>query len=220
MSELRLMKRIQSPAANNNDARLLKLIKSELIRTRNLRRGNLDELLIQEQRQHGLQASLDGLDLAVGYNVLISDATIDSPFTINGQLIGIVRSLVSRSQSREQKARKIYRWVENNIEYGKIGGNEQYIDSSDVLKHKTGICAEMAFLYTAMARSVGLKSNFVSVEIDCYGKSVRHACSSVETERGRILADPAYHQYDARHQKFKIWEDCEITNTFQHLRGK
>ena len=138
----------------------------------------------------------------------------------NSELVRIIRAATKDLTSKEAKARIIYDWIEQNIEYGKIDGRAGYIDSKEVLSYRRGICAEMAFLYIAMARSVGLKSNFVSVDRDYKGKRVSHACAVVETERGLVFVDPAYHTYDVKHKKYQIWRDMDIINMFRRMNGR
>ncbi len=208
---------------------VLEEIKRDIIASRTRANQTFEEQLIQDiKRKHkewleGM--SLDPTQVDGSYNILITDHSIQSPFMINADLIRIIRANTRQSFSKEQRAKAIYDWIEHNIEYGKIGDPKSYINSGDVLNQKRGICAEMAFLYIAMARSVGLRSNFVSVDKDYRKKRVNHACAAVELE-GRlmqenpVLVDPAYHIYDAQHRKYRVWQDKEIMGVFGTLRGK
>jgi len=202
----------------------LEQIKKDIFTARSRDQRRIEDLVMEEIRRKHREwlesSSLDTSQLDPVYNVLITDNSIESPFMINSQLIRVIRSQTREFQSKESKARTIYDWIEQNIEYGKIGRYRNYINSKEVLSYSRGICAEMAFLYIAMARSVGLKSNFVSVDIDSFGKHVSHACAAVETERGLVLVDPAYHMYDVKHKRYQIWNDKSIMREFGRLRGR
>ena len=193
------------------DSRVIEIVKDEWKDKR--KKSFQRDLIAAYKKKFGLN-SLDGLQFSRDYNVIITDATIENPFLINGEIAGIVRRITENTISSDEKARAIYNWIVHNIDYGKPQQRKGYISSDEVVKNRLGICAEMAFLYTAMARSVGLNSNFVSVDVDCYGKRVNHACSNIGIERGLILVDPAYQAYDVKHRSFKIWSDNELMRHF------
>lgn len=201
---------------------VLEQIKKDIIAARLKTKQTIEDLVIQEikhkHREWLEDMSLDTSQIDPDYSVVVTDNSIESPFIISPQLIRIIRAATRASYTRESKARAIYDWIENNIDYGKM--TKGYLNSEEVLKYKKGICAEMVFLYMAMSRSVGLKSNFVYVSKDCFGKRVRHACAAVETEKPLVLVDPAYHMYDVKHRKYHIWSDKVIMKEFGELRGR
>ncbi len=201
----------------------LERIKKDIITARSGTKQTIEDLVIKEiKNKHKdwlKNSALDTSQIDPSYNVLITDSSIESPFIINSQLIRIIRAQTRSFQSKEARAKAIYNWIEQNIEYGKIKPNT-YVNSKEVLSYKRGICAEMAFLYIAMTRSIGLKSNFVSVDRDNSNKKVNHACAVVETERGLVFVDPAYHTYDIKHRRYRIWKDKTIMDTFGKLRRK
>lgn len=201
---------------------VLERIKEGIIAARSRAKSSIEDLVIQEiKRKHRewLQdTSLDTSQIDPSYNVLITDNSVESPFIITSQLVRIIRAATRYTTTKESRARAIYDWIEQNIDYGKIA--KGYINSEEVLRYKKAICAEMAFLYIAMARSIGLKSNFVSVNRDCFNKRVNHACAVVETERPLVFVDPAYHIYDVKHKKYQIWRDRAIMREFGQLRGR
>lgn len=216
-----LMER-NSRRSNQANRETLEQIKKDIIAARSRNNQRIEDLVIEEiKRKHKewLQdTALDTSQIDPSYNVLITDNSVESPFIISSQLVRIIRAATRASKTRESKARAIYDWIEQNIEYGKIA--KGYINSDEVLRYKKAICAEMAFLYIAMARSVGLKSNFVFVDKDCSGERVNHACAVVETERGLVFVDPAYRMYDVKHKKYLIWRDKVIMREFGQLRGR
>ncbi|MBU0629177.1 MAG: hypothetical protein KKC75_08370 [Nanoarchaeota archaeon] len=202
----------------------LEQLKRDISVSRSKAHPNIEDRIIQDIKQKHREwirsAALDTSQVDPGYRILITDDSVENPLVITSELVRIIRAATRDAPSKESKARRIYDWIEQSIEYGKIDGRKGYIDSQEVLSYRRGICAEMAFLYIAMARSVGLRSNFVSVSKDYRGKKVNHACAVVETERGLVFVDPAYHKYDVKHQKYEIWNDKEIIGMFEKLRGR
>jgi len=110
------------------------------------------------------------------------------------------------------KAKTIYDWIVNNIEYDH--GRKKAIDDrlddgvpyhpEVTLSRSRGICSDMTMLYITIAREMGLKVHFADVSVDCKGKNICHACAVVDTQSGRYQVDPAYQQFDARHKKYRI----------------
>lgn len=217
-----LLKERNLGRSNQANRETLEQIKRDIIAARSRNNQRIEDLVIEDiKRRHKEwidNAALDTSQIDPSYNVLITDNSVESPFIISSQLVRIIRSATKASQTKESKARAIYDWIEQNIDYGKIA--KGYINSEEVLRCKKAICAEMAFLYIAMARSVGLKSNFVSVDRDCLGERANHACAVVETERPLVFVDPAYHIYDVKHEKYHIWRDKEIMKEFGRSRRR
>jgi len=113
------------------------------------------------------------------------------------------------------KARIIYDWMIENIEYDYerqklVHEKQEYgtYPAEDVLERGKGICSDMAVLYVELAREMGLKANYALVEVDCFGKDVYHACAVVDLQTKQLQVDPAYKQFDVRHQKYTIKEPC------------
>ncbi|MBN1156371.1 transglutaminase domain-containing protein, partial [Candidatus Woesearchaeota archaeon] len=71
----------------------------------------------------------------------------------------------------EIKGYALFDWFMHNARYEE--GNCNYKDSTRTLNDRTGNCAEFSFLYIAMARSIGIESNFVDVLIDSNGEDLR-----------------------------------------------
>ena len=149
------------------------------------------------------------------YTVVLTDRSIDFPFKLNSRLVNLLKNYVEPFKTKLERAYAIYEWIVTNIEYD---SDEIYKDSIEVLIHKKGKCADMSFLYVAMARAVGLKSQIVDVYVDCYGKEVSHACAIVEVEGGSILVDPAYQKFGVRHLRWKVQSDWEVISWF--LEGR
>ena len=182
---------------------------------------NILYFIKKENKIKYLESKLKGaisLDIIEqNYNISISDNSVDNPFLINSELIKIIHEHTKDKKDDFSKARAIFDWVEQNIEYGTRKLINGYRNSKEVLLLKEGICGEMAYLYITMARSLGLKSNYVSVSVDNRGKKVSHGCASVRMNR-HILVDPAYHTFDIKHSRYRIISDREAIQNYKSWR--
>jgi hypothetical protein len=113
------------------------------------------------------------------------------------------------------KARIIYDWMIKNIEYDyerakAVDETKDYetYPAEEVLERGKGICSDMAVLYVELAREMGLKADYAFVDVDCFGKDTYHACAVVDLQTKQLQVDPAYRQFDVRHQRFTIREPC------------
>ncbi|MBS3106970.1 transglutaminase domain-containing protein [Candidatus Woesearchaeota archaeon] len=152
-----------------------------------------------------------------GYKVHVNDDSVIDPFAISNELIDIIRRETRHCSTREAKARRIFDWMQEHIDYRKRGFRP-YATSLETFRRGGGVCGEQAFLYVSMARSTGLRSGYVSVSRDYKHKKVHHGCASVDIERGRILVDPAYHTFDIKHCKYEHLRDVEIIDRFYEWR--
>lgn len=106
--------------------------------------------------------------------------------------------------SEEQLARKIFDWVDNNIEYEDSSGTST---ASRIFEERKGKCAGQARLFIALAREFGLSAQYALVDIDCYAKPVKHACACVRLDGKEYLIDPAYGIFGADHQDWRVVND-------------
>lgn len=146
------------------------------------------------------------------YQVILNDDTVYNPFIADSQLVLLVNQQLKGVKKDYEKARRIYDWMEQNIDYGDpdIVKRRGYSNSKETLRSKSGICAEMTFLYVTMARSAGLVAKVADVTRDHEGKRVEHACAAVSADGRWVLADVAYHTFDIQHQKFRLMSDREV----------
>lgn len=153
------------------------------------------------------------------YQIVITERCVENPFVIDSELVKIIKKHTRKCTTDYDKARAIFDWFEENIQYGDRKRNgHKYRNSEEVLETKEGVCGEMAYLYVAMSRVVGLKSNYVSVRRDCHGKKVHHGCAIVDTESGSVLVDPAYHIFDVQHSDYDSISDEKAINQFKEWR--
>lgn len=152
------------------------------------------------------------------YQEAVVEGGYNIPLRINEEVRGIVTSLVSGKTSDEERARAVFDWFLENIAYGKerrMRERSGYLDALEVFTHKEGVCGEMAALYVCMARLAGLKSQIVYVEEDCHGSKVHHACAGVRLGERLVLVDPAYHQFDVGHRRYRVIRDEDFIQDFR-----
>ncbi len=153
------------------------------------------------------------------YDVVIVEKNTDIPFQVSTKMINIAWKTVRRKREAKSKAKVLFDWMQKNIKYGTsrrrgIG----YRDSIETKVDHEGVCGEQAFLYIALARIVGLTSNYVTVDKDFRGRSVKHACASVLINGKLVLVDPAYHTFDISHKKYKVLKDEYANIAFKSMR--
>jgi len=152
------------------------------------------------------------------YNLSISDMT-DNPFLLSDELVRIANAETTKYETEMDRAKALFKWIDDNIDYSRSDGRG-YRQSLEVLRDNQGNCLDMAVMYTAMARAVGLSSNCVDVEIDHSGKEVNHACAGVHMGEGLILVDPAYHSFDIKHRGFREYSDAEFLEHWNNHNQK
>lgn len=189
--------------------------------SRPIRSPTIDRIVLdikKRQRDASDETKLNLGAIDSGYFVYINDDSMINPFGLNSEVARVINKETRNCHTAEDKARKLYDWFEDNISYGDSRRWTGYSTGQEVFRIKQGVCGEMAFLYTTMARAVGLKSNFYAVDRDHRNKKVCHACSGVETEQRLILVDPAYHTFDIKHKKYKKLTDKRIKEMVEQWR--
>lgn len=157
---------------------------------------------------------------AKDYRYIISEDS-DHPFQVNKLVAETAKKITEGKNSDREKAEAIHDWFLANIKYGKDKVSKhkgEYRTSLEVFTDQEGVCGEMAVLYVVMARAVGLKANYASVQVDYENEDVNHACAAVKLNK-QILVDPAYRKFDIKHKKFKILSDQEAVPHFKAMRG-
>lgn len=132
-----------------------------------------------------------------------------TPFTITNEMKRKARDIASKNYCEIDKAEAIFDWMCDNIEYDYSvqEGNYIYKTAHHVYYTKKGVCLDQSYLYTTLAREVGLKAGIASVMIDEKGESVCHACSSLNIEGDLYLVDIAYKKFDIEHQSYERFTD-------------
>ena len=152
------------------------------------------------------------------YRISINDSSIDNPFCLNSDIVQTIKTVTVDISNEQDKSRKLFDWFEDNIAYGDSKRMTGYSNGIEVFLNEQGVCGEMSFLYVTMARTIGMKSNYVSVKKDYRGDDVHHACAGVNLGHRMLLVDPAYHTFDIKHKDFKVRTDLEIMELYNQWR--
>lgn len=163
--------------------------------------------------------SLAGDDTGSRYSTIITDDP-DHPFQMSDAIKEQARLATNGTSAALAKAKALFDWFDRHIDYGdgKRPADVGYRHAKEVLADAEGVCGEMAVLYIVMARSVGLKADFVHVTKDHQNKTVHHACAAVYLDHGPILVDPAYHLFGVAHREVAIKMDAEAVPLLKTFR--
>jgi hypothetical protein len=184
----------------------------------------MKELLENAQiREYRIQTFISSLyeirsGIEKDYQLVVVENDFNVPFKVTDSIKENVIELIKGKDSEVEKAKAIFNWFMGNIKYGEEMKEKKgagYFDSIEVFTHKEGICGEMAILYITMARVAGMKVNYISVSKDYKGKEVSHACAGVYINDQLILVDPAYRQFDIKHQEYKLINDEDFYKRFK-----
>ena len=192
-------------------------------KTRNkLNVENGEQVIIEKQKDSPSNVQISAKIDPKKYDIVVVERSSENPFQISTQLVQIAVRKANKKRTDKAKAKAIFDWVHVNIKYGETTRPNRigYRDSIETKVSKEGVCGEMAFLYVAMARVVGLRSSFVIVDRDYTGKKVNHACAAVFINNRMILADPAYHTFDIAHKKYKVMNDLDAHVAFRSMRNR
>lgn len=126
-----------------------------------------------------------------------------SPFNYNRRMSELVRKISKGTGDEIEKARAVFTWMGWNIEYkySKWPFKYEYNDAVKVFYKKSGICYDLAILYTTLCRLLNLRAGVENVIIDTNGKKVNHACAYIVIDEKKILVDPTYKIFDVKHKK-------------------
>ncbi len=154
------------------------------------------------------------------YTLSMIDSSILFPVSLRPtqDLLRMIDSEIKGKHSEYHKARALFDWMEQHINYDHDKPHNTYRTAQEVLLLEKGVCGEMAYLYIGMSRLAGMISRYVEVDRDVHGKKVSHACAVVYPDGREIFVDPAYHQFDIRHQSYKIIDDREMFKHFLDMR--
>jgi len=72
-------------------------------------------------------------------------------------IIDTARKIVGEEKNPYWMARKICKWVQDHVEYERVGG---WDIAETLIKRGTGSCSEYAFLYIALCRAAGLPARY------------------------------------------------------------
>lgn len=151
-----------------------------------------------------VQLISDGVKEEIEKNSVVyyNGVTIDDAVKSNKEIDDKAKELTSKVHSDRDKARKIYIWIGNNIEYDndkavKVVNTPSFVESGAIVTYETrkGICFDYACLYTAMCKAVGLKSRVIVGEAFSGNEYVSHAWNEayLEDEKKWINVDATFY---------------------------
>ena len=125
------------------------------------------------------------------------------------EVAALARQITQGATNEAQRARALYDWITANIRYDVqewahiTGGGDTYLNAHDplsVLARGTTVCAGYAWLYDALARSVGLDSTFLIGAVrgyrgtpdDTLVNAFKHAWNAVRVDGNWRLLDATW----------------------------
>lgn len=154
---------------------------------------------VTQDNINNLNENLQNRKVIVYYNGI----TLDEGVKSNSKIDGFAKELGSKGTLSREKAKILYNWVGNNINYdqekaNQVLNNDFNIKSGAIPTFQTrkGICFDYACLYVAMARANGLKVRIVTGEGFNGVSWVSHAWNQVYlSEEARwINVDPTFYK--------------------------
>ncbi len=166
------------------------------------------------------------------YNYEKIDAhALAAPASAEQSVESLAAYLIEPAKNEREKARAIFRWICQNIDYdlgsyftGRLGSTK----SEDVLKSRSSVCSGYSDLFSALAGEAGLEA----VEIRGYGKGYsyrpgqrfagpfNHAWNAVKINGSWFLMDPTWGAgYLGQDGKYHRWFDdhCFMTPPDQFI---
>jgi transglutaminase-like putative cysteine protease len=182
-----------------------------------LKPDSIDVLVNVELAENNLAEKIRKAKTNKFINYALLDDSVEIPYIVNKEVKELAYSITANSKNNKEKARDIYDWMDNHIQYDK-NHKVKYRNSAEVLKDMMGICGSESFLYIVLARLNGLKAQSVEVSMDFQGRKVNHGCAVVKIGKKEIFVDPAYHSFDIHHKKYRILSDAEMLNLYKEWR--
>jgi len=145
----------------------------------------------------------------------------DNPLECTAKMQHWAKSVTEDATNDVQKAKSLFDAIRAGAVPGPVAGNG-YRTAAGVFRDwgsvsNTFLCQELAYLYVALARAIGLTARCALVEQDCYGNQDFHTCAAIDLSGRTNLVDPAYSLFEAPHQRFRILDDVETLAV--HLAG-
>lgn len=135
--------------------------------------------------------------------IYYNGVTLEQGVTSNKEINTFAKKLTSSKSGDREKAKAIYTWIGENIQYddnkaSEILSNNLTMESGAIptYQSRTGICFDYACLYVAMARASGLKVRLVTGEGYNGNQWVNHAWNQVylSDENSWINVDATFYK--------------------------
>ena len=130
----------------------------------------------------------------------------------------IADGFVLENKTEDEKVDALFNWILTNIMYDNEHTKCHYRNAKETFNNRRGICGEMAVLYMAMLRYMGIKAQYTEVKIDLNGEQVNHACVTIyPVDATPYMSDIAYKSKEIKHQEFRIISDNDIETIFKNI---
>jgi transglutaminase/protease-like cytokinesis protein 3 len=140
--------------------------------------------------QESLTITPNDFDSKINYSYYnIDQHAINTPSSAEASVDSLASYLVAPAKNEREKARSIFRWVTENIDYdvsGFFAGSFDDTNSKDVLKSRKSVCGGYSDIFSTLASSAGLEV----VRIAGYGKGYGYM-------PGENLSAPSNHAWNA-----------------------
>lgn len=144
----------------------------------------------QESHQGSLTIAPNDFNSKINYNYNnIDKYAINTPTSAEASVDSLASYLVAPAKNEREKARSIFRWVTENIDYDVLGfftGSFDDTSSKDVLKSRKSVCSGYSDIFSSLASSAGLEV----ARIAGYGKGYGYL-------PGENLSGPSNHAWNA-----------------------
>ena len=112
----------------------------------------------------------------------IDSHALAAPATVQGSFRSLAGWLTAPCRSDEEKARALYRWITQNIEYdvhALFSGRPMSGNADDALRTRRGVCEGYAGLFMELAKASGLKAARISGYAKGYGYAAGQPVTNV-----------------------------------------
>ena len=144
----------------------------------------------QESPQESLTIAPNDFNSKINYSYNnIDKYAINTPTSAEASVDSLASYLVAPAKNEREKARSIFRWVTENINYDVLGfftGSFDDTSSKDVLKSRKSVCSGYSDIFSSLASSAGLEV----ARIAGYGKGYGYL-------PGENLSGPSNHAWNA-----------------------
>ena len=154
------------------------------------------------------------------------------PFDATFEMISFTYELVKDididSLTDMNRARAIYYWMGSNVsrelnpknvnsfrDVERVGYFHK--SGSEAFALRKGMCVDMAYLYTTLAKIANIKSGIANVYVDSDGDDEDHMCSWIEWLDNTYLIDiTRNHGFGAKHKRFSLMEDHDAREFYNN----
>jgi hypothetical protein len=119
----------------------------------------------------------------------IDKYALNAPLSAEASIESLAAYLVAPARNEREKARSIFRWITDNIDYnveGYFTGSFGNLESEDVLKSRKSVCEGYSDIFMSLAQAAGLEA----VRIAGYGKGYSY-------QPGKNISGPSNHAWNA-----------------------